>query len=79
MLLCLPWYIFVNKKRQYAAQKNLEITERSKVNQDIPIVVVTIFISLNKFSEGGEAILNISNKNHQKLIKGKVNASPLFI
>ena len=42
-------------------------------------VTITIFISLNKFKDGGAAILNINNKNHQTLIVGKDNLKPLFI
>lgn len=42
-------------------------------------MVVTILISLKRFKDGGEAILNISSKNHHNLITGKLKAKPLFI
>jgi len=78
-LLCFPWCKFLNKNKQYAAQKNLDITDRINKILEILIVVVTIFISLNRFKEGGEAMLNINNKNSQNLILGNVKESPLFI
>ena len=37
------------------------------------------FISLNKFREGGEAILNITIKNHHNITEGKIKHKPLFI
>lgn len=46
---------------------------------EIVIVVIIIFISLKRLSEGGEAMLNIKSKNHQKLMTGNVKAKPLFI
>jgi hypothetical protein len=42
-------------------------------------VVTTIFISLNKFNEGGDAILNINSKKSHNLILGIEKARPLLI
>jgi len=55
------------------------IADNININQDILIVVITIFISLKRLREGGEAILNINKRNNQKLITGSVKAKPLLM
>tara|TARA_B110000196_G_C21138062_1_gene662280 strand:- start:2276 stop:2515 length:240 start_codon:yes stop_codon:yes gene_type:complete len=55
------------------------MTDITSINLEILIVTATILISLKRFNEGGDAILKISSKNHQKLITGNLKDSPLFI
>lgn len=55
------------------------MTDITNINLEILTVTATILISLKRFNEGGEAILKIKSKNHQKLITGSLKDIPLFI
>lgn len=63
----------------YAALKNDKNLNINIVTQDQATILFNKLISLNKFKEGGAAILHELNKNHHNVILGIKFINPLLI
>lgn len=67
----------MNKNKEYAAAKNLQIPIGIIYHKEAHRVEVINAISPNKLMEGGAAILQIERINHQKEIAGNIHRIPL--
>lgn len=66
-----------NRCREYTAVKNLKAANTAIVYVEILIIELISMISLNKFNDGGAAMLADSSKNHHIDKDGQIANIPL--